>query len=66
MAAGDITFVNCPRGDSFPVRKTASPSSGHQQIICPKCGQDFDVTMDETVERLSPEANVGMAKTRTA
>lgn len=66
MAAGDITFVKCPRGDSFPVRKTASPSAGHQQIVCPKCGHDFDVTMDETVERLSPEANVGMAKTRTA
>jgi hypothetical protein len=66
MAAGDITFVKCPRGDSFPVRKTTSPSAGHQQIVCPRCGLDFDVTMDETVERLSPEPNMGMAKTRTA
>jgi hypothetical protein len=64
--AGDITFVKCPRGDSFPVRKTASPSAGHQQIICPRCGHDFDVTMDETVERLSPEPNLAMAKMRTA
>jgi transposase-like protein len=64
--AGDITFVKCPRGDSFPVRKTDSPSAGHQQIICPKCGHDFDVTMDETVERLSPEPNLAMAKMRTA
>jgi transposase-like protein len=53
MAAGDITFVKCPRGDSFPVRKTASQSAGHQQIICPRCGHDFDVTMEETVERMS-------------
>ena len=52
MAAGDITFVKCPRGDSFPVRKTASLSTGHQQIICPRCGHDFDIVMDETVERL--------------
>jgi transposase-like protein len=53
MAAGDITFVKCPRGDSFPVRKTSSRSAGHQQIICPRCGHDFDVTMEETVERMS-------------
>lgn len=66
MAVGDITFVKCPRGDSFPVRKTASLSAGHQQIICPRCGHDFDVTMDETVERLSPEPNVGVAKTKSA
>src|SRR5438270_5279651 len=30
MAAGDITFVKCPRGDSFPVRKTASASTGNE------------------------------------
>jgi transposase-like protein len=53
MAVGDITFVKCPRGDSFPVRKTASRSAGHQQIICPRCGHDFDVAMEETVERMS-------------
>jgi transposase-like protein len=64
MAAGDITFVKCPRGDSFPVRKTASPSTGHQQIICPRCGHDFDVTMDETVERLSPEPKLVLATAR--
>ena len=62
--AGDITFVKCPRGDSFPVRKTASPSTGHQQIICPRCGHDFDVTMDETVERLSPEPKLALALAR--
>jgi len=62
--AGDITFVKCPRGDSFPVRKTASPSTGHQQIICPRCGHDFDVTMDETVERLSPEPRLALALAR--
>lgn len=64
MAAGDITFVKCPRGDSFPVRKTASASTGHQQIICPRCGLDFDVTMDETVERLSPVLNLKLALAR--
>ena len=64
VAAGDITFVKCPRGDSFPVRKTASPSAGHQQIICPRCGHDFDVTMDETVERLSPEPRPVLAIAR--
>ncbi len=55
MAAGDITFIECPYGDSFPVRKTASRSSGIQQIVCPRCGHSFDVTLEETVERLSRE-----------
>ncbi|HEX4605173.1 MAG TPA: hypothetical protein VH724_14325 [Candidatus Angelobacter sp.] len=55
MAAGDITFVECPKGDSFPVRRTASLSSGVQQIVCPKCGLGFDVRLEETVERLSRE-----------
>jgi len=55
MAAGDITFIECPRGDSFPVRKTADRSSGSQQVICPKCGHSFDVIFPESVERLSRE-----------
>ena len=58
MAAGDITFVECPYGDSFPVRKTASRSSGVQQIVCPRCGHGFEVTLEETVERLSRETNL--------
>jgi transposase-like protein len=66
MAAGDITFVKCPRGDTFPVRKTASRSAGNQQIICPRCGHDFDVKLEETVERLSREPNLTLARTRTA
>jgi transposase-like protein len=63
MAAGDITFVKCPRGDSFPVRKTSGRSEGHQQIVCPRCGHDFDVTMEETVERLS-QPNLALAMAR--
>ena len=55
MAAGDITFIECPRGDSFPVRKTADRSSGSQQVVCPKCGHSFDVIFPESVERLSRE-----------
>jgi transposase-like protein len=62
MAAGDITFIECPYGDSFPVRKTASLSSGIQQIVCPKCGHGFDVMLDETVERLSREPNLTLLK----
>jgi transposase-like protein len=58
MAAGDITFVECPYGDSFPVRKTSSRSSGIQQIVCPRCGHGFNVTLEETVERLSRETNL--------
>jgi hypothetical protein len=60
MAAGDITFVECPNGDSFPVRRTASLSSGTQQIICPRCGHGFNVTLEETVERLSREPKLGL------
>jgi transposase-like protein len=56
MVAGDITFIECPYGDSFPVRKTASRSSGVQQIICPRCGHAFDVMLEQTVERLSRES----------
>lgn len=62
MAAGDITFVECPYGDSFPVRKTEDRSSGSQQIVCPKCGHGFDVNLEETVERLSPEPKTRMWK----
>jgi hypothetical protein len=46
------------------VRKTASPSPGHQQIICPRCGHDFDIVMEETVERLSPEPKLALAMAR--
>ncbi len=55
MAAGDITFIVCPYGDSFPVRKTASLSSGSQHVVCPRCGQEFDVDLPESVERLSQD-----------
>ncbi|MBZ5504371.1 MAG: hypothetical protein LAO78_02690 [Acidobacteriia bacterium] len=58
MAVGDITFVKCPNGDSFPVRRTASLSSGIQQIVCPRCGHGFNVMLEETVERLSREPNL--------
>jgi transposase-like protein len=53
MAAGEITFIQCPYGDSFPVQKTASLSSGIQQVVCPRCGHGFEVKLEETVERLS-------------
>jgi transposase-like protein len=68
MAAGDITFIECPYGDSFPVQKTASRSSGIQQIVCPKCGHGFDVTLEETVERSSraPKLNLWKPLTRFA
>ena len=55
MAAGDITFIECPYGDSFPVRKTATRSGGIQQIVCPRCGHSFDIMLPESVERLSRE-----------
>jgi len=58
MSAGDITFLECPYGDSFPVRKTADRSSGTQQVICPRCGRGFDVVLPEAVERLSQEVAV--------
>ncbi|HEY1940087.1 MAG TPA: hypothetical protein VGJ33_19325 [Candidatus Angelobacter sp.] len=62
MAAGDITFVECPYGDSFPVRKTASRSSGIQQIVCPRCGHSFDIRLEETVERLSRETKLTLVR----
>ncbi len=55
MAAGDITFVECPYGDSFPVRKTASPSPGTQRVVCPKCGRFFEIFLPESVERMSQD-----------
>ena len=65
MAAGDITFIQCPQGDSFPVQKTASRSSGAQQVVCPRCGRSFEVKLEETVERLSREPRL-VLKTRFA
>lgn len=61
MAAGDITFIQCPRGDSFPVQKTASLSSGIQQVVCPRCGHSFEVRLEETVERLSQDLSLTLA-----
>ncbi|HEY2392919.1 MAG TPA: hypothetical protein VGK22_17210 [Candidatus Angelobacter sp.] len=66
MAAGDITFLECPYGDSFPVRNTSSRSSGVQKIVCPKCGHSFDVTLEETVERLSGGLKPVLLKPRFA
>lgn len=60
MAAGDISFVQCPQGDSFPVQKTASRSAGTQRVVCPKCGHEFDVLFEETVERLSQGPKFGV------
>lgn len=56
MAARDITFIECPFGDSFPVRRTAKRSFGVQKIVCPHCSYKFDVLMEESIERLSQEA----------
>jgi transposase-like protein len=61
MAAGEITFIQCPKGDSFPVQKTASRSSGIQQVVCPRCGHGFEVKLEETVERLSQDLNRALA-----
>jgi transposase-like protein len=61
MAAGEITFIQCPYGDSFPVQKTTSRSSGIQQVVCPRCGHGFEVRLEETVERLSQDFNLTLA-----
>jgi transposase-like protein len=61
MAAGEITFIQCPYGDSFPVQKTTSRSSGIQQVVCPRCGHGFEVRLEETVERLSQGLNLTLA-----
>lgn len=53
MAASDITFIECPYGDSFPVRKTSKRSCGIQQIVCPECGHSFELMLEGSVERLS-------------
>jgi len=68
MAAGEITFIQCPYGDSFPVQKTTRRSSGIQQIVCPRCGHGFEVSLEETVERLSrdPKLALKMPVTRFA
>lgn len=66
MAAGEITFIQCPQGDSFPVQKTSSRSSGIQQVICPRCGHSFEVKLEETVERLSAKLGFSVAVTRFA
>ncbi|HWG50576.1 MAG TPA: hypothetical protein VN669_12830 [Candidatus Acidoferrales bacterium] len=56
MAAGDITFIECPFGDLFPVRKTASRAWDFQKMECPRCGHKFELLLEESVERLSAEA----------
>jgi transposase-like protein len=61
MAAGEITFIQCPHGDSFPVQKTARRSSGIQQVVCPRCGHGFEVRLEETVERLSQDFSLTLA-----
>jgi len=66
MAAGDITFIECPRGDSFPVQKTEKLSSGLQQVVCPRCGHSFEVKLEETVERPSARLGFTVAVTRFA
>lgn len=53
MAAGEIAFIECPYGDSFPVRKTETHSCGTQQVVCPRCGNSFEIELPESVERLS-------------
>ena len=64
MASGDITFIECPYGDEFPVRKTAERSCGIQQIVCPRCGHSFDIMLPESVERLSHEPAVPQLASR--
>ncbi|HMC31385.1 MAG TPA: hypothetical protein VKL99_11170 [Candidatus Angelobacter sp.] len=66
MAAGEITFIECPQGDSFPVQKTASRSSGIQQVVCPRCGLSFEVKLEEMVERISSKLGLRVAVTKFA
>jgi transposase-like protein len=61
MAAGEIAFIECPYGDSFPVRKTEVHSCGTQQVVCPRCGNFFNVELPESVERLSYN-DIGLTK----
>jgi transposase-like protein len=53
VAVAEITFIECPYGDSFPVRKTSDRSCGIQKIVCPDCGNSFEIMLPESVERLS-------------
>jgi transposase-like protein len=62
MAAGDITFIECPFGDLFPVRKTAPRAWDFQSMECPRCGEKFEVLLEESVERLSPERNGALSR----
>lgn len=66
MAAGEITFIQCPQGDSFPVQKTSNRSTGMQQVVCPRCGCSFEVKLEETVERLSAKLGFRVAVTKFA
>jgi transposase-like protein len=61
MAAGDITFIECPFGDLFPVRKTAPRAWDFQHIECPRCGHTFEILLEESVERLSQEHDHAVA-----
>jgi transposase-like protein len=61
MAAGEIAFIECPYGDSFPVRKTETHSCGAQQVVCPRCGNFFEIELPEAVERLS-HSDIGSVK----
>jgi transposase-like protein len=62
MAAGDITFIECPFGDLFPVRRTAPRAWDFQQMECPRCGHKFEILLEETVERLSHEVHAAVAQ----
>ncbi len=53
MSSEKITFIECPYGDTFAVRKTSDRCCGAQTIACPECGHSFEVMLEETVERLS-------------
>ncbi|HEX2327942.1 MAG TPA: hypothetical protein VHN74_04420 [Candidatus Angelobacter sp.] len=53
MSSEKITFIECPFGDTFPVRKTSDRCCGIQVIACPECGHSFELMLEETVERLS-------------
>lgn len=58
MASGDITFIECPFGDLFPVRRTAARAWDFQKMECPRCGHKFEILLEESVERLSHQVVV--------
>ena len=59
MAAGEITFIQCPYGDSFPVQKTTSRSWEYSRSFgFARCGHGFEVSLEETVERISQGLNL--------